>query len=242
MLTITSCTKSKTENVQNKIDSPKTETVEVQNTNFIVSDYPSYPKYYKILEKTTYHGEDMEGIIADKWIGLYKNNNGFYIQNTEVYTRTVHDNILDDKGQNTGKEIVINNNNNDNCIVLLGNFDWNFEAPKKVKQIDLTKEFASNESFSFTFLGKNYNWNIKESGCVTVSTKINGKIIEQLVSSSRINGLLFAGDLNSDGELDLILDTAEYDGSAKQLTFFQSLQGDSEMLFELVALHHSTSC
>lgn len=236
-LILVSCSKSKVENT-NLANGDK---IEQENTSFLISDYPSYPKYYKILEKTTYHGEDMEGIRADKWIGLYKNNNGFYIQNTEVYTRTVHDNILDDEGQNTGKEIVISNNT-DNCIVLLGNFDWNCEVPKKVKQIDLTKEFASNESFSFDFLGKNYNYNIKENGYLTISTNINGKIIEQLISThSCLKRVIFAGDLNSDGKLDLILDTGECDGGATQLTLFMS-QHECDCLFVLEALHHSTSC
>lgn len=208
---------------------------------FVISEYPSVPNYYKILEKTTYHGSDIEGVKADNWVGLYKNNNGFYIQDTEVYTRTVHDNVLDEEWQNTGKEVVISNDS-DNCIALLGNFSWKCEEPKKVKQIDLSKQFQENKSFTFNFLGKKYNWNIKENGCVTISTELNGKKFEQLICSHRFDAILFAGDLNSDGKLDLILDTSEFDSSAKQLTFFQSFQDNSELLFELVALHHSTSC
>ena len=113
LLFFVSCSKSKSKN-----DFKKDEVN--SNTSFVINGYPHTPNYYKILEKVTYHSEDLIGVNANKWIGLYQNANGYYLQETEVFLRTVHDDILDEQGQNTGKEIVISNDE-DVCKVLLGN-------------------------------------------------------------------------------------------------------------------------
>lgn len=231
LFVLTSCSKAKMELKENK-------------NELFIYEYPSYPNYYRILEKITYHGNDIEGINADKWIGLYKNSNGYYTESTEVFTRNVHDDMLDEEGKYTAKEILTSNNSR-NCIALLGNFSelyWNNGEVKKPKSIDLSKQIETRKSFNFNFLDKKYNFNIKENGYITISTEIKGKMVEQLISTnSCLKRVLFAGDLNLDGKLDLILDTADCESGATNLAVFMSPR-DGEFLFELEALHHSTSC
>lgn len=205
-----------------------------------------------IIEVCEYHGGELNARSGQTWLGLFPKGNGqFETRATKVKVSMVRDEIEDDTpGAKTGKKVTINDKIEP--LALISGVDT--LKPGKVVTCTLNKKehLDINQQLKLR-LGtvesqlivtgkvkeKDYRTNYK----ITLQT---GGVKQTIVSHSQIGAdtapsLLWAGDLDGDGKLDLIMDTTN-DYNARILTLFLSSKAKAGSLVKWVASHQSTGC
>lgn len=208
---------SKVIDINNKIDS-------VGNYVFPVDSILKV----EVLATGIYHGDEVN-INADKkiWFGLFKTSKGFKFTKTELILNRIYDPIVDDdENEKTGWEV--NTVINDTCLILIENQPYLIE--RDVKTINVPKVILPNEKFVFSFSGINYilfatgekEKEDKKSDSFSISNyklyltaNLNGKEqTEFIVTHSNFDDkmihIIFAGDIDGDNKLDLIIDTSNH--------------------------------
>lgn len=208
----------------------------------------------KVLPTGTFHGDEVwTGADAEKWMGLFKGNDGFYIAKTDIGTRRVHDVVLDDANEKTGWEITATVK--DTAILLISN--WNYITEKAIISVNPEKSILlPGEKIDFTFNEKQYTlyaegkaykrdsetvyYNYKLY--ITANKSEKGTLLAALPSlDDNTPEILFIGDLDGDNLPDLILDTSGH-YNASSPTLFLSKPAGSGKLLKAVAIHTSVGC
>jgi hypothetical protein len=75
-------------------------------------DEENYSFKIKLLETGEgFHGDEVEAKSGEKWLGLFKENDGYFMRFSELKVSRVHDPIVDDNEKiKTGKSISLKNN------------------------------------------------------------------------------------------------------------------------------------
>lgn len=214
----------------------------------------------KVLTTGIFHDEEVwVGADKEKWYGLFKNKEGFYFKETEIKIRRVHDDIVDSKEtEKTGWEV--STTNRDDCILLVEQKPY--FSNHVVQNLSLGRvEIMPGDTLSFNYLGIDYKLfatGIKKKAKhqsdafdifnykLFLSANKNGKLITELLMShssftDQMTGVIFVGDIDNDGFLDLIIDGSDH----YNVTFpvlYLSKPAESENLLKIVGGHQSVGC
>src|ERR1043165_1428 len=221
----------------------------------------------ELLQCYTYHPDEVEpNTLKQNWWGLFKNQEGYYLARTAINAERIYDGIFDDDGidavfqdsteiKRTGWNI--STNNKDTNFLLITEIPCFKE--RKVPSTLLNGNYIfPGDTLSFNFLGIYYqifftrgtkinkgekiNWNYK---LYLKSNRRENPLTELLVSSPHLTDhlafILFAGDIDGDGLLDLVIDTAMHD-NAEVPTLYLSKPSKVDHLLEVIALHVSIGC
>jgi hypothetical protein len=236
VLGLTACNNSSQHNnPTNKTSTVDTLTNAVAVTNTsdidtITYDYSSFPIdstfSIKVLTVGTFHGDEVwENADQEKWFGLFHGKTGFYLAETQLKTKRVNDQIVDEnENENTGWEIQTINQ--DTSIILIE--ASKFLTSHTIQQAILSKEqIFPGDTLQINYLGIDYKiyatggkkqsqnnpdwfdvWNYK----LYVTATIKGQqhtslLVAQPNFDDQMITLIFAGDIDGDGILDLIIDT-----------------------------------
>jgi len=183
----------------------------------------------KVLTVGFFHGDEVwESANKEKWLGLFKNKTGYYIAATQIKTKRVHDAIVDEhEHEKTGWNVKTENA--DTSVLLFEQVD--FITPRGVQQAHLPRNKVwPGDTLHINYLGIDYYlfatggkkkfqddpewfdvWNYK----LYLSATINGKKQESLLIAQPNRNdynirLIFAGDIDGDGILDLIIDASRH--------------------------------
>lgn len=234
---------------------------ESSNEETIIYDMNSYPVdsllTATLLITGSYHdGEVPEYRLKEKWIGLFKKGNTYYTSYTKVKTQRVHDDIIDEENEITGW--LVEGETKDTAIFLLTGIELQ-------PQIDVNPVFLSNnriypgDSLKIDYKNTTYTlfatgrikgdksdwpdiWNYK----LYLSAKNDGITVTDLISAQAsfddsMVTILFAGDIDGDGMLDLLVDTS-YHYNVFAPTLYLSKQAGNNHIIKVVARHVSVGC
>ncbi|MGL5075781.1 MAG: hypothetical protein ACRDBG_08050, partial [Waterburya sp.] len=201
--------------------------------NEIIYDTLQFPSNFtytsKVLTVGSFHSDEVDKNDNQlAWVGLFKNQNGYYLSQTKIITRNVPD-IDEDENTKIKTGWEVSTTNSDSCIILIESMPQLMS--RKIQNIDLPQnQMYPGDTLAFTYLGIDYKlfatggkkktednsdyfdvWNYK----LYLSAVIKGKVCKSLLVAQptfddAMISLIFAGDIDGDEILDLIIDTANH--------------------------------
>lgn len=214
----------------------------------------------KVLTVGTFHKDEVsKNASRFKWYGLFKSQNGYYLKQTKIKTTNVYDPVLDeDEDEKTGWEIQAINE--DTCLILIE--PLSFLTDRIVQDAKLPEHYIyPGDTIVWSYSGINYTifatgkkkkvqedpdwfdvWNYK----LYLTATINGQqrkslLVAQPGFDDQMIYLIFAGDIDGDGILDLIIDTsAHYNATIP--TIYLSKPAQAGELVKPVGGHRSVGC
>lgn len=214
----------------------------------------------KILTTGVFHEDEVwTGADKLKWFGLFYNQSNVYLAETKITALKVHDEISDYfEDDKTGWEIKTMNQ--DTAYMLIAGLD--FLKNRKIEPFNLPKhQLIPGDSLQFNYLGVEYCiyaagnkrkhdedgvwyeiWNYR----LYLAAKINNQWKKDLLVAcpsfdDAMIDLIFAGDIDGDGLLDLIIDTSNhYNGTTP--TLFLTKPAEKGHLIKVVGEHDSVGC
>lgn len=222
--------------------------------------FPKEKEYtIKILAPGTFHGNEVwENAENEIWLGLFNGKKGWYISKTGIKLHKVYDPIFDADDEKTGSKII--SSNPDNCILL---FVKNpYIKKRKVQKENFAKDVIyPGDTLKFVYRGVHYEisatggkrepeysadffevWNYK----LYISANIKGKVKKSLLVAqpnfnNQMTYLLFAGDIDGDNLLDLIINTSRH-YNVSSPTLYLSKPAHKDGLLVPVGIHTSKGC
>jgi hypothetical protein len=240
--------------------SPKT----VAGNDSIVYDYSSFPVdstfTTKVLTTGTFHGDEVwDNADQLNWLGLFKNKTGFYIAETKLKTKRVNDAIVDEnENDKTGWEVQTVNK--DTSIILVE--PLKYLTTRTVERALLSKEeIFPGDTLQFVYLGIDYKifatgdkrkvqgnqdwfdvWNYKLYLIATIKGQQHKSLlVAQPNFDDQMIKLIFAGDIDGDGIIDLIIDTSRH-YNATSPTIYLSRPATNGEIVKPIGRHTSVGC
>lgn len=214
--------------------------------------YSSLAYASNILELYDYHGDEVTASAKSAWIGLFPQKDGqFSLKPTKVAITRVHDEIIDeDPKARTGKRISVPGKEKPTFVfsgvsgLKTGPALTSPVNKKEHLQIDdqLKLNVGKTEA-KLIVKGKKKDKEYYTNYSITLES---GGIKQQLVFARQISidtspSLMWCGDLDSDGKIDLILDTTT-NYNVSDVTLFLSSKAKPGKLVKQVAHQYSTGC
>ena len=258
-----SCNKSKTEvKSAAKSNAKFIKEVKVETSENGIDAY-SFPVdsllKVSVLWTGVFHGDEVDPNWQKKiWFGLFKNGNEYSFSETKISIKQAHDAVLDeDESQQTGWEV--NTTIKDTCIVLVEKLP-DFEN-RNIEFVQTPQNIFPQEDFEFQFLGTQYklsatgkkkkehpdsNWWVVSDYELYLKTFVNGKEEITLLTAKKsfddqMIKIIFAGDLDGDNKLDLIIDTASH-YNVSSLTLYLSKSAKKNKIIKAVGVFTFVGC
>lgn len=267
-IALASCT-SKVENTQSNTTTTDTILVtttanELTESNEEAYQNTSYPTdsllTTKVLMVGTFHGDEVdENAAKQKWFGVFKNKTDCYLAETSLLTKRVFDAIVDEN-ENSKTGWQVETTNKDTAILLIEKL--NYLSPHNFKAAELQKNtIYPGESIEINYLGNTYklfatgtknkiegsedSFTVEDYQLI-VSVEINGVskkniLVAEKSFDDKMTQILFAGDIDGDGILDLIIDTSNH-YNASMPTLYLSKAASKNEVVKPVARHTSVGC
>lgn len=213
-----------------------------------------------IIQPLQYHSDEIQADYADRlWMGLFKSGKQVYLKETEIKLSRVHDVILDPEGEKTGWDVKAKQK--DTALFLFSGIPAltpTADVPFRVISHQLIQYETENDNERyFDFLGSQYVYKVEANaqegqGYGLKDFKFilgrnegkvwNEQLLYQLDFSHDAGGvILFSGDLDGDGFLDLILNTSDH-YNVYQPTLYLSSYANEDRLLKRIVHHRSVGC
>ncbi len=208
----------------------------------------------QLLQVGAFHGDEVSAESGETWLGLYSTSDGYTLIPSRITVETVYDPLVDSEGERTGK--VVSVEERARPLFLIKGLD----APKRESIKTLSAEQTVLSPGKFLDLGMNSKngyhlsaygeGDIGPSGFISLKNYSielsNGQVSQELLAYDSTNGavpsLLWAGDLDGDGQLDLLIDaTPHYTVYSAPMLFLSSMAKDGNLV-QQVALFVAISC
>ncbi len=212
------------------------------------------PPEASLLEVGEFHGEEVLAETGERWLGLHIADNDSTLLEYELTVDTVHDALIDDEQQKTGKKVSVNLPLEPMFLV---NSDWVLQSGPVETVFKGNNEWLQSVSpIKVKLAGSDYEIKIEgdegekcwKDGLPKNARLIlsNGKSVQVLYTLEECGSdpgwfLHWAGDLDKDGKLDLYVTvTQHYNISERKL--FLSSQADEGQLVAEVAEFVTSGC
>lgn len=214
----------------------------------------------KVLTTGTFHNDEVWK-NADKlnWFGLFKHHENYYLKLTKIKTINVNDPIVDDdENIKTGWEVTTLNK--DSCLILIE--PLSYLADRKIQSIFLKKNYIyPSDTIKFEYLGIDYKifatgikkntqdspewYDVSDYKLYLIAT-INGLekkslLVDEQNFDDKMIQLIFAGDIDGDSILDLIIDTSNH-YNATRPTIYLSKPANKGEIVKRIGEHKSVGC
>ena len=208
----------------------------------------------QLLQVGAFHGDEVSAESGEVWLGLYSASGGYVLIPSRITVETVYDPFVDNAGEKTGKVVSVEGQTHP--LLLIKGLD----APERDSIKTLSAEGAilspgkslnlraddENESY-LTAYGEG---DVGPNGFISLenySLELSkGKLSQELLAYSSTNGaiptLLWAGDLDGDNQLDLVINaTPHYAISSAPMLFLSSMAKGGDLV-QKVAIFIATGC
>ncbi len=186
----------------------------------------------EILQPGVFHGGEVAAKSGERWTGLVKVGSQFRWRETTLRVRAVHDEIGDAAGENTGQEVSVPGPTPLFLVRGLGRLAGHKVTP--VFQNEEPQEFPKDDEWKLPFGGSTALLRIINRPPdgqydATRTTFLILQIGDQIQTLYRWEGglddqhceLQWAGDLDGDGKLDLVMNLSDHYNKS-ELTLFLS--------------------
>ena len=206
----------------------------------------------QILTVGVFHGDEVSAVDGEEWNVLYSKNNRFFLNKTTIQLSLVEDPIMDDLGKKTGKKVSLNLDGQP--ILLLRNIS-NIIIGEVTTNINNKIQFLNEDSIRAKTKNNEYIISMHISNSKAQLLFSDGKINQILgeYSAFSINdstyyfgddaspSLIWAGDLDRDNKLDLIMDLTDH-YNVSEVTLFLSSYAIKGNLLKKVAVFRTVGC
>jgi len=210
-----------------------------------------------------YRESEVDAKPGDSWIGVYSNGDDFVLKNTKVKE------VLNFKAKDPDyeDEVRLKFSSNKNPLFVLKNSSlkpgaikslYHRPSPDQISEKNLTiKSMAHGYREQFYLNGQTYILRLA-AGTTKDGTVVNVLILEteqtrQIVTYNlyyrndvtrydQIGDLLWAGDLDNDGELDLYISGFGYEKGGFTSSLYLSSEAEKGKLVKLVAAFETSGC
>ncbi|GAB2951417.1 hypothetical protein GCM10027048_15500 [Hymenobacter coalescens] len=211
----------------------------------------------QVLQTGDFHdGEIPPDAARRHWLGLFRGAEGYYLAGTAVRTARTFDVVQDDEGQQTGWKVSLPDTNR-SCLLLLAGLRQLASGPVDSAAVG-SGPLEPGKPVHFRLGGVRYTLTARCDYAAYVPDDQNRRNYKLYLASSRRPGveqllaaapqlddamitLLWAGDLDHDGQADLILDTAPHYNASRLSLYLSSLAAGSELV-KFVGLHETVGC
>ena len=208
----------------------------------------------QLLQVGAFHGDEVSAESGEVWLGLYSTPNGYTLIPSRITVETVYDPLVDNEQEKTGKVVSVEEETRP--LFLIKGLD----LPKGEVIETLSAEqtiLTPGKSLDLGLDGKNeYHLTAYGEGDIgpngftsleNYSIELSkGQISQELLAYDSTNGaipsLLWAGDLDGDGQLDLLINaTPHYVVYSAPMLFLSSMAKDGNLV-KKVAIFVAISC
>lgn len=182
----------------------------------------------KIIRLETFHSDEIEENYGKKvWFGLFKNKGNYSLSETKVSFKRVNDPVIDEtEEEKTGWEVSAEVK--DSCLILIEKLPYFIDG--NISNVKIPENIYPEESFKFSYKDVEYtlfatgkkkkeqsdsDWIVVSNYKLYLKTIVDGKETTELLVAKKsfddqMIKVIFAGDLDDDNKLDLIIDTASH--------------------------------
>lgn|SRR5262245_36368434 len=213
----------------------------------------------RLLRPGQYHGKEVTGISGERWLALVHDAAGRdRLAPVTLRVDTVRDELVDADGPPTGKRVSAAPGGE--IVVLLAGIPE--LRPRSVTTLAIDREITPSEPARLALRGGVYQLTLEcgipahgvgseQVACSLVVRRANWAQVLRTYDAQFVDGafvavgddaqpkLLWAGDLNGDGALDLLLDLSDHYNVSRPTLFLSRRHG---ALLESVAMHQSVGC
>lgn len=218
------------------------------------SEASSVESEIQLLQVGAFHGNEVSAESGEVWLGLYSTPDGHALIPSRITVETVYDPFVDSAGEQTGKVVSVEEqtpplflikglNISEGEFIKTLSAEQTILSPGKSLNLKLDDESESYVTVygegevgpnGFTSL-ENYSLELSD-----------GQLSQELLAYSSTNGaiptLLWAGDLDGDNKLDLVINaTPHYTISSAPILFLSSMAKDGNLV-QKVAIFIATGC
>ena len=208
----------------------------------------------QLLQVGVFHGDEVSAKSGEMWLGLYLIPDGYALIPSRITVEAVYDPLVDNAGEQTGKVVSVEEQTRP--LFLIKGLD----APKgkSIETLSAKQTILSpGKSLNLRLDGKNeYHLtvygerNIGSNGFTSLENYnlelSKGQLSQELLAYSSTNGaiptLLWAGDLDGDSQLDLLINaTPHYAVYSAPVLLLSSMAKDGNLV-QKVAIFVATGC
>ena len=221
------------------------------------NDRPVLP--VKVLTAAVFHEDEVwEGVERENWFGLFKDGQGFYLRATALHAERVEDPLGEEEGKKTGWEIKTAVS--DTVVLLMAGGNDFADRRLNVAHLD-TNAVYPGDTLTVTFGNREYSlfatgnkekespgnqWYLISNYKLYLSAVVDGRRVNQLLVAhenfdDQMTYILWAGDVDGDNRLDLIINLARHYNEGRP-TLFLSKPAPPGKLLELSGQHRWVGC
>ena len=208
----------------------------------------------QLLQVGTFHGDEISAKSGEIWLGLYSTPDGYTLVPSRITVEAVYDPLIDNAGEKTGKVVSVEEQTRPLFLIK------GLNTPKRKFIRTLSAEGAilsPGKSLNLRLEGKNESHltvygegDIGPNGFTSLenySLELSKEQLSQeLVAYSSTNGtistLLWAGDLDGDSQLDLLISAPPHYAVYSAPMLFLSSMAKEGYLVQRAAIFVATGC
>lgn len=210
-----------------------------------------------ILMIGNFHGESVNAKSGETWLTLVQKEGRFYLEESRLKIEAIHDAMVDGPEEKTGKAVSVNP---DNSPILLLAKSLGLKAGEVKGQSFPGHYFKNGKPQHIQFNGQPYHLqmriptllkrdsksdlelssNKQKQGLGSYYTRAQNDSLFMFGDESAV-GIIWAGDLDRDGKLDLIMSLSDHYTVMETVLLLSSRAGEGEMV-KRVATFRATGC
>jgi hypothetical protein len=209
----------------------------------------------ELLRVGQFHGKEVTAQSCSEWFALVRNEDGCVLRRVEVEIQTVFDPIMDAEGEATGKQVRVDLDREP--LFLVRGFE--FCMPGEIPAVSLEQSFVYPAQEVRLTLDRGATWRLRGYGSVERGRGLSirnytlelagsrhgdpGQVIHAVDGGVELGEIypIWAGDLDLDGSIDLLLETGNH-YNVMEYTLYLSSAADEGELVKRVAVFRTVGC